>query len=62
MNMKSSAKKISLPTLDDIFQTDDSREELAREKVQEIAISELHSFENHPCIIRLGFRTLKSCE
>ena len=48
MSMKSSAKKISLPSLDDIFQTDDSRKESARERVQEIALSELYTFQNHP--------------
>lgn len=46
--MKSSANKISLISLDDIFKTTDLEKDNETEKVYEIPISELHSFNNHP--------------
>lgn len=39
---------ISLSSYDDIFQTDQSREEAQQERVQEIKLSELHPFKGHP--------------
>ncbi len=39
---------ISLTSYDDIFQTDQSREEAQQERVQEIPLSELHPFKGHP--------------
>lgn len=39
---------ISLSSYDDIFQTDQSREEAQQERVQEIPLSELHPFKGHP--------------
>ena len=38
---------ISLSSYDDIFQTDQSREEDQQERVQEIPLSELHPFKGH---------------
>ncbi|MCD8397042.1 MAG: ParB/RepB/Spo0J family partition protein [Lachnospiraceae bacterium] len=46
--MKSSAKDIKLASVDDLFKTDESRADDERERVQEIAISELHPFKDHP--------------
>ena len=46
--MKSSAKKVELASVDDLFSTEESRSEEGREKVVEIPLSELHSFKNHP--------------
>lgn len=46
--MKSSAKNIRLNTVDDIFTTEDEREDKQREKVQNIPLSELHPFRDHP--------------
>ena len=46
--MKSSAKNISLSSYDDIFSTEDNREDTSQEKVQMIPLSQLHPFENHP--------------
>lgn len=46
--MKNSAKNIKLNSYDDIFSTEDSRVDGAREKVQEIPLTELHPFKNHP--------------
>ena len=46
--MKSSAKNIRLTSVDDLFSTEESRADDRREKVQEIPLSELHPFPNHP--------------
>lgn len=46
--MKSSGKKLSLPAYDDIFSTEESRVDDAREKVVQIPLSELHPFAEHP--------------
>ena len=46
--MKSSVKNIRLTSVDDLFSTEESRADEQREKVQEIPLSELHPFPNHP--------------
>ena len=46
--MKSSAKKVELASVDDLFSTEESRADAQREKVVEIPLSELHPFRNHP--------------
>jgi len=46
--LKSSAKNIRLNTVDDIFTTEEEREDKQREKVQNIPLSELHPFRDHP--------------
>lgn len=50
--MKSSARNIQLNSVDDLFSTEESRqarrEDIGREKVRMIPLSELHPFENHP--------------
>ena len=46
--MKSSAKKVELASVDDLFSTEESRADAQREKVVEIPLSELHPFKNHP--------------
>ena len=46
--MKSSAQKMQLASLDDLFSTQASRDEAQREKVQEIPLEELHPFALHP--------------
>ena len=46
--MKSNGKKLSLPAYDDIFSTEESRVDDAREKVVQIPLSELHPFAEHP--------------
>ena len=50
--MKSSAKNIKLTSYDDIFQTDEEKQDALREKVEEIPLSELHPFKNHPFQVR----------
>lgn len=46
--MKSSAKKVELASVDDLFTTEESRADAGREKVVEISLSELHPFKGHP--------------
>lgn len=46
--MKSSAKKVELASVDDLFSTEESRADAGRERVMEIPLSELHPFQNHP--------------
>ncbi len=50
--MKSSAKNISLNSYDDIFSTEETREDAKREKVTDMPLSELHSFPDHPFQVR----------
>ena len=46
--MKSRAKKIELASVDDLFSTEEGRQDAKLEKIQEIPLSELHPFRNHP--------------
>ena len=46
--MKSSVKKIELASVDDLFSTEEGRQDAKLEKIQEIPLSELHPFKNHP--------------
>ena len=46
--MKSSAKNINLTSVDDLFSTEESRADTGREKVTEIALTELFPFKDHP--------------
>ena len=50
--MKSSAKNVKLGSVDDLFSTEQSRQDESREKVVEIALTELYPFPNHPFQVR----------
>jgi len=50
--LKSSAKNISLNSYDDIFSTEETREDAKREKVMDIPLSKLHPFPDHPFQVR----------
>ena len=50
--MKSSARKVELASVDDLFSTEESRQDATREKVMNIALSELFPFEGHPFSVR----------
>lgn len=50
--MKSSAKHVKLATVDDLFSTEESRQEAAVETVRRIVLSELRPFPNHPFAVR----------
>ena len=46
--MKSISKKVELSSVDDLFTTEESRQDEQLEKIQEIPLSELHPFKDHP--------------
>jgi ParB family chromosome partitioning protein len=50
--LKSSAKKVELASVDDLFTTEESRQDAAREKIVEIPLAELFPFEGHPFSVR----------
>jgi ParB family chromosome partitioning protein len=50
--LKSSAKNISLNSYDDIFSTEETREDAKREKITDMPLSELHPFPDHPFQVR----------
>ncbi|QSX06256.1 hypothetical protein JYG23_01995 [Sedimentibacter sp. zth1] len=45
---KSNAIKLNLPSADDLFSTQETRDNAKREKVMEILLSEISDFPNHP--------------
>ena len=50
--MKSSAKKVELASVDDLFTTEESRQDAAREKVMDIPLTELFPFDGHPFSVK----------
>ena len=50
--MKSSAREVKLASVDDLFSTEESRQDAAREKVMEIPLRELFPFPDHPFSVR----------
>ncbi|MDE7218325.1 MAG: ParB/RepB/Spo0J family partition protein [Oscillospiraceae bacterium] len=50
--MKSSARKVELASVDDLFSTEESRQDAALERVQNIPLAELHPFPDHPFSVR----------
>ena len=50
--MKNSSKKLSLSAYDDIFTTEDSRQDDLRERVMEIQLNKLKHFHEHPFQVR----------
>ena len=50
--MKSSARKVELASVDDLFTTEESRQDAAREKVMDIPLTELFPFEGHPFSVK----------
>ena len=50
--MKSSGRKIELTSLDELFTTEENRQEAKLEKIRDIPLSELHPFKNHPFHVR----------
>jgi len=46
--MKSIAQNIKLKSYEDLFETDQSREDLLREKIMDIPLNELSDFRDHP--------------
>lgn len=50
--MKSSGKKLSLTSYDDLFTTEDARQEDQQERVMEIPLDKLQHFHDHPFQVR----------
>ena len=50
--MKSSARKVELASVDDLFSTEESRQDAALERVQIIPLTELHPFPDHPFSVK----------
>ena len=48
MAKQDSVSKVHLSSFDDLFQTDESREDMKRERLMEIPISLIHDFPDHP--------------
>lgn len=48
MAKQDSVSKVHLSSFDDLFQTDESREDLKRERLMEIPISLIRDFPDHP--------------
>lgn len=60
--MKSSAKKVKLASVDDLFSTEESRADVGREKVMELPLAELHAFEGHPFKVKDDEAMLETAE
>ena len=60
--MRSSAKNVKLTSVDDLFSTEETRMDAAREKVMEIPLSELYPFKNHPFKVLDDDRMLDTVE
>ena len=50
--MRYLAKNIRLPSIDDLFSTEEERQDAKLEKIQILPLSELHPFEGHPFQVR----------
>lgn len=50
--MKSSAREVKLASVDDLFSTEESRQDAVKEKVTEIPLTELFPFPDHPFSVR----------
>ena len=48
MAKKDSVSKVHLSSFDDLFQTDESREDLKRERLMDIPVSQIREFPEHP--------------
>lgn len=48
LKLEKQREKIELASVDDLFSTEEGRQDAKLEKIQEIPLSELHPFKNHP--------------
>jgi len=60
--LKSSGRNISLTSYDDLFSTEEIREAHAREQVQQIPLSELYPFKDHPFRVMDDDRMMETVE
>ena len=59
---KSSAINKTLPSADDLFSTQEERDEAKRESVRDIRIGEISDFPNHPFQVRMDEKMLEMAE
>lgn len=59
---KKSIDDIKIPTYDDLFTSEEQRQEAKLEKILNIPISEIHEFNNHPFKVRMDDDMLKLVE
>lgn len=59
MAKQDSVSKVHLSSFDDLFQTDESREDLKRERLMEIPISLIHDFPDHPSFLKWSAKLVK---
>lgn len=59
---KSNFKNMKLTSIDDLFETDASREEKQREKVLDISLSEINDFPNHPFKVKMDEAMLEMAD
>ena len=59
---KNNAIKLNLPSVDDLFSTQESRDDAQREKVMDIPLSEIDDFPNHPFKVRMDEAMLETAE
>lgn len=59
---KSSAINMNLPSADDLFSTQEERDEAKRESVREIRLEEISDFPNHPFQVRMDEKMLEMAE
>ena len=59
---KDNAIKLNLPSADDLFSTQESRDDAQREKVMDIPLSEIDDFPNHPFKVRMDEAMLEMAE
>ena len=55
-------RKMELTSYDEIFSTEESRRDAAREKIMEIPLSELHAFRDHPFKVQDDERMLDTAQ
>lgn len=60
--MKSKERNLNLTSYDDIFKTEESREDAQREKIIEIPLKDLHPFKNHPFKVKDDESMLETAE
>lgn len=59
---KSSAINMNLPSADDLFSTQEERDEAKRESVRDIRLEEISDFPNHPFKVRMDEKMLEMVE
>ncbi len=60
--MKNSGRNISLTSYDDLFSTEEARQAESHEQIQQIPLTELHPFKNHPFKVQDDGRMQETAE